>query len=68
MGGYQAYSLGKREPRWTALPVHDRDHQLRGQRPNKSKADRDKHEQRKANPKCDTRLCLITLGDKRHNE
>jgi hypothetical protein len=50
------------------LPVHDRDHQLRGQRPNKSKADRDKHEQRKANPKCDTRLCLITLGDKRHNE
>ncbi len=68
MGGYQVHRLGKREPRWTALPVHDRDHQLRGQGPDESKADRNKHEQRKANPKGDTRLCLITPWDKRHNE
>ena len=68
MGGYQVHGLSKREPRWTALPVHDWDHQLRGQRPDESKADRDKHKQRKANPKWDTRLCLITPRDKRHNE
>ena len=68
MGGYQVRGLGKREPRATALPIHDRDHQLRGQGPDESEADRDKYEQREAYPKCDTRLCLITPGDKRHNE
>ena len=68
MGGYQVHGLSKREPRRAALPVHDWDHQLRGQRPDESKADRDKHKQRKANPKCDTRLCLIPPRDKRHNE
>ena len=62
MGGYQVHGLGKREPRATALPVHDRDHQLRSQGPDESKADRDKHKQREANPKGDTRLCLITPG------
>ena len=68
MGGYQVHGLGKREPRATALPIHDRDHQLRSQGPDESKADRDKHKQREADPKYDTRLCLIARGEKRHNE
>jgi len=41
---------------------------LRNQSPDEGKADRNKHEHRQANPKCGTRLCLITPGNKRHNE
>ena len=62
MGGYQVHSLGKREPPATALPVQNRNHQLRGHGPDESNTDRDKYEQRKTDPKFDTRLCLITPG------
>ena len=68
MGAYQVDGLSKRESRATALPIHDRNHQLSDQRPDESKADHDKYEQRQANPKCETRLRLIAPGDKRQNE
>ena len=68
MGAYKVRGLGKGEPRATALPIHDRDHQLSDQRPDESKADHDKYEQRQADPKCETRLRLIAPGNKRHNE
>ena len=62
MGAYQVHGLSKRESRATALPIHDRDHQLRDQGPDESKTDRDKYEQRQADPKCETRLRLIPRG------
>ena len=68
MGAYQIHGLSKREPRATALPIHDRDHQLRDQGPDESKADRDKYKNRQADPKCETRLRLIAPWNKRHNE
>ena len=68
MGAYQAHCSGKRDPRATSLAVHDRDHQLRGKRPNDNKADRDKRGQRNTNPKRDTGFSLTAPRDKWHNE
>ena len=68
MGAYQVHGLSKRESRVTALPIHDRNHQLREKSPDESKADRDKYEQRQTDPKCETRLRMIPPGNKRHNE
>ena len=68
MGAYQVHDLSKRESGATALPIHDRNHQLRDQGPDESKTDRYKYEQRQADPKYETRLRLIAPGNKRRNE
>ena len=68
MGAYQVHGLSKRESRVTALPIHDRNHQLRENGPDENKADRDKRGQRNTNPKPDTGFSLIAPGNKRHNE
>jgi len=68
MGAYEVHGFAKRDPRATSLAVHDRDHQLRGERPNEDKTDRDKRGQRNTNPKPNTGFSLIAPGDKRHNQ
>jgi hypothetical protein len=60
--------LNKREPGAASLAIHNRDHQLRNQRPNKSHAENHKCEQRDANPECDTRLCLSPPRNERYNQ
>jgi len=59
---YQVHGLSKRKPRATALPIHDRNHQLSEQGPSESEADSDKYRQRQANPKSETRFRLISRG------
>ena len=68
MGAYQVHGLSKRDPRATALPIYDRNHQLSDQRPNENKADRDKRGQRNTNPKRETGFSLTAPRDKRDNE
>jgi hypothetical protein len=68
MSYYQIHGLSKREPRATALPIHERYHELSGEHPNKNKADRDKRGQRNTNPKPATGFSLTVPRHKRHNE